>query len=146
MTMGIREWSFAIVSMALVFGLIVQPSCSSAGAFDLANNQQGGGTNMRHEGRDMEVYYSIQAALSFANMFLSILLLGIYIDTYRRIRSEFSLSMAIVALVLFSYALTSNPLLHSALGFGGFGLGPFAMIPELFSCVALLILVYISLK
>ncbi|MDH7555544.1 MAG: hypothetical protein ACQXXL_03210 [Candidatus Methanosuratincola sp.] len=141
-----RECVFAIISIALFFGTIVQPSCSSQGAFNRANDQQGGGMNMRHEGRDMEIYYSIQAALSFVNMFLSILLLGIYIDTYRRIRSEFSLSLAIVSLVLFSYALTSNPLLHSALGFGGFGLGPFAMIPELFSCVALLILVYISLK
>ncbi|MEN3035294.1 MAG: hypothetical protein ABC537_03220 [Candidatus Methanosuratincola sp.] len=144
--MGRRECAFAIVSMALLFGMIVQPSCSGAGAFDFANDQQRSGMSMRHEGRDMEIYYSIQAALSFANMFLSVLLLGIYVDTYRRIRSELSFSMAIVSLVLFSYALTSNPLLHSALGFGGFGLGPFAMIPELFSCVALLILVYISLK
>ncbi|MEM2124854.1 MAG: hypothetical protein QXQ53_00480 [Candidatus Methanosuratincola sp.] len=137
---------FAIVLMALIFGIIVQSSCSSVGAFNLASDQQGGGMNMRHEGRDMEVYYSVQAALSFVNMFLSVLLLGIYLDTYRRIRSEFSLSLVIVSLVLFSYALTSNPLLHSALGFGGFGLGPFAMIPELFSCAALLILVYVSLK
>ncbi len=146
MIMGRNECVIAIISMALVFGTIVQPSCSSAGVFDLSNDQQGGGMYMRHEGRDMEAYYSIQTALSFVNMFLSILLLGIYIDTYRRIRSEFSLSLAIVSLVLFSYALTSNPLLHNALGFGGFGLGPFAMIPGLFSCAALLILVYISLK
>jgi len=141
-----REYVLAFISFLIVFYMMAQLSFPVAGAFNLANDQQGGGMNMRHEGRDMEVYYSIQAALSFVNMFLSILLLGIYLDTYRRIRSEFTISLAIVSLVLFSYAITSNPLLHNALGFGGFGLGPFAMIPELFSCAALLILVYISLK
>ncbi|RWX73832.1 MAG: hypothetical protein Metus_0611 [Candidatus Methanosuratincola subterraneus] len=146
MSMRLRECVFVIISLLLAFGMIAQPSFSVAGAFDPAGDQEGGSMQMRHEGRDMEVYYSIQAVLSFVNMFLSALLMGIYLDTYRRIRSEFSLSLVIVSLVLFSYALTSNPLLHSALGFGGFGLGPFAMIPELFSCAALLILVYISLK
>lgn len=141
-----RGCIFAIVSIALLLSIFAQSSFSRAGIFSPANDQQGGGMNMRHEGRDMEVYYTIQTALSFVNMFLSILLLGVYVDTYRRIRSEFSLSLAIVSIVLFSYALSSNPLLHSALGFGGFGLGPFAMMPELFSCIALLILVYISLR
>ncbi|MBC7120223.1 MAG: hypothetical protein H5T33_01385 [Candidatus Methanosuratus sp.] len=140
-----RVHLLAVISMMLSIGIIVQPSLSGTGN-SMASDGQGWGMNMRHEGRDMEVYYSIQTVLSFVNMFLSVLLFGVYLDTYRRIRSGFSLSLAIVSLVLFSHALTSNPLLHSALGFGGFGLGPFAMLPEVFSCVALLILVYISLK
>lgn len=119
----------------------VQPAVAEGGL-----SGQGGGGNMRHEGRDSEVYYTVQTAISFLNIFLSLLLAGIYLETYMRMRSQFALAMVIASLVLFSYALTSNPLLHNALGFGGFGLGPFAMLPGLFSCIALAILVYLSLK
>ncbi|MDI9643939.1 MAG: hypothetical protein QFX35_01820 [Candidatus Verstraetearchaeota archaeon] len=119
-------------------------------AFPVVEGDQGGGGQgqgrIRHEGSDMELYYTIQTALSFANSVLSTLLLGAYLDTYRRIRSEISLSLVVVSIVFLFHSLASNPLLHSAFGFGGYGLGPFAMLPELFSFVALSILVYISMK
>ena len=41
---------------------------------------------------------------------------------------------------------TTNPLVHWIFGFRAVGLGPFAMLPDLFTCVALAILPYLTVK
>jgi hypothetical protein len=43
-------------------------------------------------------------------------------------------------------ALVSNPLLQFGFGFRAFGLGPFAMLPDLFTFFALVVLLYLTLK
>jgi hypothetical protein len=42
--------------------------------------------------------------------------------------------------------LTSNPMIIRAFGFGLYGLGPFALLPDLFELVALSVLLYLSVK
>jgi hypothetical protein len=43
-------------------------------------------------------------------------------------------------------ALVSNPFMMWAFGFRAFGLGPFAMLPDLFTLAALSVLLYLSVK
>jgi hypothetical protein len=91
-------------------------------------------------------YFLIGSIFSTANMVLSTILLVTYVGTYRKTKAEFNLVLVIVALTLLCYSLVANPLIRTALGYGGSGLGPFFMLPDLFVFVALVALLYLRLK
>ena len=93
---------------------------------------------------DFEVYYSLKAVLASVNAFLLVSLSVIYVRVYRETGLEFSLGMVVFSVALLFYALVSNPLLVRYAGFMGSGLGPFAMLPDLFTCIASTTLLYIS--
>ena len=82
--------------------------------------------------------------LSSVNSILLIILLVIYAGIYRKTGSEFSMGLIIFSLALFLYSLTSNPLIHRLAGFRLKGLGPFTMLPDLFTCIASAMLLYLS--
>jgi hypothetical protein len=88
----------------------------------------------------------LKTMVSFINIALILLTLGIYIDIYRTIRAKFTLGLITMILLLLMYALTSNPLVHLGFGYQTIGLGPFAILPDIFTTVALLILFYLSLE
>ena len=69
-----------------------------------------------------------------------------YIDIYRKTQSEFTVGLMIFSIVLLLNALASNPLVTWAFGYRAFGLGPFAMLPDLFTFGALIVLLYLSVK
>ena len=91
-------------------------------------------------------YFVIGSVFSTANMVLSTILLITYVVTYRKTKAEFNLVLIIVALTLLCYSVVANPLIHTALGYGGSGLGPFFMLPNLFTFGTLVALLYLSLK
>jgi hypothetical protein len=95
---------------------------------------------------DIEFFYTAETVISTINATLSIFLLLIYVDIYRKTRSEFTIGLIILSAVLLLHALVSIPLVHRAFGFGGYGLGPFAMLPDLFTCAALAVLLFLSVK
>jgi hypothetical protein len=95
---------------------------------------------------DIEFFYTAETVISIINATLSIFLLLIYVDIYRKTRSEFTIGLIIFSAVLLLHALVSIPLVHHAFGFGGFGLGPFAMLPDLFTCAALIVLLFLSVE
>ena len=95
---------------------------------------------------DIELFYAIKTVVTTINATLAILLSVIYLDIYLKTRSDFTVGLVVFSMVIFLYAITSNPLLQLIFGFRAFGLGPFAMLPDLFACVALLVLLYLSLK
>jgi hypothetical protein len=95
---------------------------------------------------DIEFFYTVKTIISTINVTLLIFLLITYIDMYRKTQSEFTIGLMIFSMVLLLYALTSNPLLHLIFGFYAFGLGPFAMLPDLFTCAALAVLLYLTVK
>jgi hypothetical protein len=95
---------------------------------------------------DIELYYTLNTVISSVNVTLLIFLLLTYIEIYLKIKSEFTIGLIIFSMVLLFYALTSNPLLHGAFGFRALGLGPFAMLPNLFTCFALTVLLYLTFK
>ncbi len=95
---------------------------------------------------DIELFYTIKTVVTTVNATLAILLAVIYLDIYLKTRSDFTVGLVVFSMVIFLYAITSNPLLQLIFGFRAIGLGPFAMLPDIFACVALLVLLYLSLK
>ncbi len=95
---------------------------------------------------DIELFYTVKTVISTINATLLIFLLITYIDIYTKTKSEFTIGLIIFSMVLLLYALASNPLIQWTFGFRAFGLGPFAMLPDLFTCVALVVLLYLSVK
>lgn len=95
---------------------------------------------------DIELYYTIKTVISSINATLLVILLLTYIDIYRKTKSGFTIGLSIFSIILLLYALSSNPLVHRIFGFGAFGLGPFAMLPDFFTFVALVILLYLTYK
>ena len=95
---------------------------------------------------DIELYYTVKTVISTVNATLLIFLLITYIGIYSKTKSEFTIGLIIFSMVLLFYALASNPLVHWTFGFRAFGLGPFAMLPDVFTCVALAVLLYLTVK
>ena len=95
---------------------------------------------------DIELFYKIQTILSSINATLLVFLLGTYLDMYRKLKSEFTVGLILFSVTLLMYALTSNPLLQWVFGYQAFGLGPFAMLPEMFTTIALAVMLYLTLK
>jgi small-conductance mechanosensitive channel len=93
-----------------------------------------------------ESYVILKSAVTVVNLVISSILIYLYFLTYRETRSQFTISLIIVMFAFFIYALTSNPLIISAFGYRGLGLGPFLIIPDLFTTIALATLLYISTK
>jgi len=95
---------------------------------------------------DIELFYTAKTVISSINVTLLISLLIMYIGIYRKTQSEFTIGLIVFSLILLFNALVSNPLMHWFFGFQAFGLGPFAMLPDLFTCVALVVLLYLTVK
>jgi predicted signal transduction protein with EAL and GGDEF domain len=95
---------------------------------------------------DVELFYTVGTVVSTVNLTLSIFLLFIYIGIYQKTRSEFTIGLVIFSAVFLLNALASNPLFIRAFGFWPVGLGPFAMLSDLFTLAALAVLLYLSVK
>ncbi len=95
---------------------------------------------------DVEFFYTAKAVVSTINVTLLIFLLLTYIGIYRKTRSEFTIGLIVFSAVLLLNALASNPLVIWVFGFRPFGLGPFALLPDLFTSAALAVLLYLSVK
>jgi len=97
-------------------------------------------------GGDIELFYKFKTILSSINATLLVFLLATYVDIYKKLQSEFTVGLIIFSLILLLYALSSNPLLQWLFGYRAFGLGPFAMLPDLFTTLALAVLLYLTMK
>jgi len=95
---------------------------------------------------DIEFFYTAKTVVSTINVTLLIFLLITYIDIYKKTKSEFTIGLIIFSMVFLFDALVSNPLVHWIFGFRAFGLGPFAFLPDLFTCASLIVLLYLSIK
>ncbi len=127
-------------------GIIVVALLVAAVAYALASQSSftmGHGMG-QHQSGDYVIYYKIKAVLASVNAFLLIALSSIYWKVYSDTGLEFSLGLVIFSVALLLYSLVSNPLLVSVAGFRASGLGPFAMLPDLFTCIASFTLLYIS--
>jgi len=95
---------------------------------------------------DFGPYFLVGSFFSTSNLVMSTILFLTYVVTYRKTRAEFNLVLILVALTLLCYSLVANPLVRTALGYGGSGLGPFLMLPGIFIFMALVALLYLRLK
>ncbi len=95
---------------------------------------------------DIELFYTLKTVFSTVNVTLLIFLLLTYFSIYRKTRSEFTIGLVIFSAVFLLNVVASNPLVIRTFGFLPFGLGPFAMLPDIFTCMALAVLLYLSIK
>ncbi len=95
---------------------------------------------------EMQLMVILKTMLSFVNLVLIVPLLIIYIGIYRDVQSKFTSGLIVVILVFALYALTSNPLIHILFGYYASGLGPFTILPDAFTTVALVVLFNLSLE
>lgn len=95
---------------------------------------------------DIELFYVARTVISTINVALLIVLVINYAGIYLKLRSEFTIGLLIIAIAFLIKDLTSSPLVVGAFGFGLFGLGPFAFLPDLFELIALSALLYLSIK
>ena len=95
---------------------------------------------------DIEFFYTAKTVVSTINVTLLIFLLLTYVSIYKKTQSEFTIGLIIFSMVLLLNALTSNPLVIWTFGFQPFGLGPFALLPDIFTFLALAVLLYLSVK
>lgn len=95
---------------------------------------------------DLQIFYTIETVFSTVNVMLAIVLLLVYISIYRKTHSEFTVGLTIFSAVFLLNALASNPLLRAAFRYHPYGLGPFAMLPDLFTFAALIVLLYLSAR
>ena len=93
----------------------------------------------------MDFFLKVKTMVSLVNIVFIIALISIYRGIYRQVKSQFTIGLIVVMLVLLMYALTSNPLIQILFGYQAQGLGPFAMIPDIFATFGLGLLLYISL-
>lgn len=95
---------------------------------------------------DIELFYTVKTVISVVNVTLVIILLLNYIDIYRKTKSEFTAWLILFSLIMLIYTFASTPIVQLVFGYRAFGLGPFAMLPDLFACIALFIMLYLCLK
>ena len=95
---------------------------------------------------DLEFFYDAFAIISTVNIALLLVLTLFYVNVYLKTHSTFTVGLVIFALVFLVKDLTSSPLLTSFLGYNAYGLGPFALLPGLFECFALSVLLYLSYR
>jgi hypothetical protein len=95
---------------------------------------------------DIELYYLARTVFSTINIVLTIILIVNYVSIYLKTKSEFTIGLSLFALFLLIKDITWSPFIIGFAGFGTFGLGPFAFLPDLFEMAALLILFYLSIK
>ncbi len=88
----------------------------------------------------------LKTVISSVNFVLIILLLVIYVDLYRKIKTNFTAGLLLLIIVLLMNAVTSNPLVFLRFGFPVFGVGVGFIIPDLFTTIALTVLFYLSLE
>jgi hypothetical protein len=98
------------------------------------------------EKKDSTIYRTLTAAVATVNLVIATGLLVLYIEVYRDVKSDFTVGLIMVTISFILYALFSNPLIHSVFGFRAFGLGPFAIIPNVFAMIAMSTLLYLSQK
>ena len=95
---------------------------------------------------ELRTYFTIRAIVSTVNAGLTIYLLMVYVGIYLKTRAKFTVGLIIFTITLLLYALTSNPLLVVLVTARPFAFGIFAGVSELFTTIALIVLLYLSLE
>lgn len=94
--------------------------------------------------RLLETVQFLALIISTINAILLTYLLYTYVSVYQEIRSQFSLGLIALASALLAHTISSNPIVAYIFGFHGSGLGPFEVIPSIFTLAAAIVLIHLS--
>lgn len=92
----------------------------------------------------LETVEFLKLVLTSVNTILLVYLLYNYVSVYLEIRSDFSLGLIVIASALLAHTISASPIVAEVFGFRGTGLGPFAVIPSIFTLIASLVLIHLS--
>jgi len=95
---------------------------------------------------DFEFFYLAHTVISTVNIILLIALLFIFINVYKKTRSEFSFGLIIFGIAFLLKDITASPFIANAFSFYPSGLGPFIVLPDLFEFAILTTLLYLHIK
>jgi hypothetical protein len=95
---------------------------------------------------DIELYYLARTVFSTINIVLTVILIINYVSLFYKTKSEFTLGLLLFASLFLIKDITWSPFVIGLGGFSLFGLGPFAVLPDIFEMGALLVLFYLSVK
>jgi len=95
---------------------------------------------------DFEFFYLAHTIISTINIILLIALLYMFINVYKKTRSEFSFGLIIFGLAFLLKDITASPFIANAFSFYPSGLGPFIVLPDLFEFAILTTLLYLHIK
>jgi hypothetical protein len=95
---------------------------------------------------DLQLFYIGKTVVSTLSIALLSFLMLTYVDIYRKTKSPFTIGLIMFSIVFLMKEFTSNPMVYRAAGFNQYGLGPFALLPDLFEFLALTLLLYLSVK
>jgi len=95
---------------------------------------------------DLELYYIGRTVLSTVNIALLVFLIATYASLYSKTKSQFTIGLLIFASVFLVKDILSSPFVIRSFRFQLGGLGPFALMEPLLELVALLTLLYLSVK
>ena len=94
--------------------------------------------------KDFSDIFTIVTIFICINLAILMGLLGYYIDSFRRTKSNFMFGLILFLGVLLLQALLSLPPLQLALGQSVFDIGIFNILPNLFETIALIIFFYLG--
>lgn len=86
----------------------------------------------------------IKSVLSIISSTIIIILALNYYNIYRKTGSTFTLGLIVFSVALLLYSLTSNPLINNLLGLGLIGINSLLIVPDLFTLIASLVMLYLS--
>jgi small-conductance mechanosensitive channel len=95
---------------------------------------------------DIELYYMARTVFSTINIVLTVILIVNYVSIYQKTKSEFTVGLLLFAALFLIKDIMWSPFVIGLGGFTLIGLGPFAVLPDLFEMAALLVLFYMSVK
>lgn len=125
----------AVISALVAF--VVEPQ-----VFGRMGSRMGPGMGPR---RTSGSFTDLRLFVSTFNVLVLFVLTGTYLSVYLDLPNRFTLSLLLFSVALLLYALASNPAVHVLFGYrAGPGLGPFAVLPDLFAAVAVTVLLYQS--
>ncbi len=130
--------------------LVVLLALTVVAAFLLATYQNSLRPNLPHGFRynvaDLELYYTIRAIFTTINIVLTVIIIVSYADIYVKTKSPFTIGLLLFAILFLLKDIMLNPFVIGIFQFTILGLGPFAMIPDMFETAALLVLFYLAVK
>jgi len=88
---------------------------------------------------------NVKTVVTVANVVLLVLLLAIYIQSYRQVRSKFTFGLIIFAFLLLLHAITSTPCVYAVTCEQRMCIIElFDIVPDILELMALMVLLYLS--
>jgi len=89
-------------------------------------------------------FLDLAAIFGIVNITLCVVLIIIYLQIWRKTHSEFTIGLMILSFALLLHSLLANPIVSRTFGYPHLNLGPFSLLPILFTTISLGVLLYLA--